>query len=105
MEIEELVKRIREKENPESAEKLISLINARGEGYANYLMRFYDDIHMKYDNVLYGESGRGVLIVEKMACMELLIRMVTRLYHVNLRSIWMYIMSGKKWVSLMNQLL
>lgn len=24
-----------------------------------------DDIHMKYDNVLYGESGRGILIVEK----------------------------------------
>lgn len=65
MEIVELVKRIREKENPERAEKLISLINARGEGYANYLMGFYDDIHMKYDNVLYGESGRGVLIVEK----------------------------------------
>ena len=65
MEIVELVKRIREKENPKRAEELISLINARGEGYANYLMGFYDDIHMKYDNVLYGQSGRGVLFVEK----------------------------------------
>lgn len=65
MEIEELVKRIREKNNPERAEQLISLINERGPSYANYLMGFYDDIHMKYDNVLYGESGRGVLIVEK----------------------------------------
>ena len=65
MEIVELAKRIREKENPERAEELISLINAGGEGYANYLMGFYDDIHMKYDNVLYGEAGRGVLIVEK----------------------------------------
>ena len=65
MEIVELVKRIREKENPKRAEELISLINEKGEGYANDLMGFYDDIHMKYDNVLYGESGRGVLIVEK----------------------------------------
>ena len=71
MGIEELVKKIREKEDPERAEELISLINARGEDYANYLMEVYkvmqtyDDIHMKYDNVLYGESARGVLIVEK----------------------------------------
>ena len=47
MEIEELIKRIREKENPERAEQLISLINARGTDYANPLMGFYDDIHMK----------------------------------------------------------
>ena len=50
MKIEGLIKRIREKNNPE---------------HANSLMKSNDDIHMKYDNVLYGESGRGVLIVEK----------------------------------------
>ena len=65
MELEELVKRIRKKENPDYAEELISLINERGIGYANYLMRLYDDIHMKYDKVLYGESDRGVLFVKK----------------------------------------
>lgn len=65
MEIEELVKRIKEKENPEMAEELISLINEKGASYANYLMEFYDDFHMKYDRVLYSETSRGILIVRK----------------------------------------
>lgn len=65
MEIEELIERIRKKDSPERAEELISLINENGPSYAKYLMSFYDDIHMKYDSVLYGESNRGVLFVEK----------------------------------------
>ena len=65
MEIEELIKRIKEKESPERAEQLINLINERGIDYAKLLMEYYDDVHMKYDNVFYSAVGRGVLIVEK----------------------------------------
>lgn len=63
--VEELVRRIYEKNDSKRANELILLIKQRGYSYAEYLMSFYDDIHMKYDNVFYGEMVNGVLFVEK----------------------------------------
>lgn len=64
-EVDELVRRIYEKEEPKRAKELVSLIKNKGYQYAKYLMKFYDQLHMKYDAVLFNESSRGVLFVKK----------------------------------------
>ena len=65
MKIEELIARIRKKEKPERAEEIIDLIKRKGAGYADYAMGYYDDIHMKYDSVMYDNMFLGVRLVKK----------------------------------------
>lgn len=70
MDIEELIRRIRMKDNPERAERIIELIDEQGFIYANYIAYSYDDIHMKYDKVMEYDRqgivvGGSVLLVKK----------------------------------------
>lgn len=63
--IDELIKRIKIKEDAEHADELVKLIYERGYDYAKYLSRYYDDLHMKYDELNYSNSSKGVIFVVK----------------------------------------
>ena len=63
--VDELIKRIKIKEDAEKADELVKSIYERGYDYANYLFRYYDDLHMKYDELDYSHYSEGVIFVVK----------------------------------------
>lgn len=64
-ETKDLINRIKEKESPETAEKLIENIIKYGPTYTAGLNNFYDPIHMMYDAVEYNEHTNGYIFVKK----------------------------------------